>query len=114
MERAQDRAVALGARREGRLVRGRRFDGAVFREGLPDHPHPVILVAPDGRGFGPITVPPDHYWMMGDNRDNSRDSRFFGFMPREKIIGEVKAVAVSADLAHWLRPRFNRFFTRLD
>ncbi|HEY1110964.1 MAG TPA: S26 family signal peptidase [Opitutaceae bacterium] len=52
--------------------------------------------------------------MMGDNRDNSRDSRFFGPVPRREIVGQAKGVFVSADLARWLRPRVDRFFSALN
>jgi signal peptidase I len=66
------------------------------------------------RNFGPVQVPADSYFMLGDNRDNSHDSRFFGVVSRREIIGEAKAVFVSADLERWLRPRFGRFFTALE
>jgi signal peptidase I len=39
--------------------------------------------------YGPVTVPANQYFMMGDNRDNSQDSRYWGFMPRENVKGKA-------------------------
>ena len=39
--------------------------------------------------FGPVTVPADAYFMMGDNRDNSQDSRYWGFLPRGHVKGKA-------------------------
>jgi len=39
--------------------------------------------------FGPVTVPPEHVFVLGDNRDNARDSRYIGFVPIEDIVGVV-------------------------
>jgi signal peptidase I len=61
------------------------------------------------RNFGPVTVPPGHYMMLGDNRDNSADSRFIGFVPRNLLIGRAERVLVSADMLGHYAPRFERF-----
>jgi len=60
------------------------------------------------RDFAPLTVPPDSYFMLGDNRDDSEDSRFIGVVPRHLLIGRARRILVSADiLSHW-RPRLDR------
>jgi signal peptidase I len=47
--------------------------------------------------YGPVTVPPDQYFMMGDNRDNSQDSRYWGFMPRGYVKGKALFIYWSFD-----------------
>jgi signal peptidase I len=69
---------------------------------------------PSYRNFGPVTVPADSYFVLGDNRDNSKDSRMIGVIPRREIFGEAVGVFVSADRERWLRPRFGRFFSALE
>lgn len=66
------------------------------------------------RDFGPLTVPPDSYFMLGDHRDNSEDSRFIGVVPRQLLIGRAERTLVSADIIGDWRPRIERFWARLD
>ena len=60
-----------------------------------------------------VDVPPGHYFMMGDNRDNSDDSRVWGFVPEENIIGKAFRVIMSWDsLTH--HPRLNRVGMKIE
>jgi signal peptidase I len=77
----------------------------VFINGtMLDEPYVHYLIPPDEDGagdfdvrvqYGPVTVPAGHYFMMGDNRDNSQDSRYWGFMPEEFIKGRALFVYFS-------------------
>ncbi len=106
---AAERAAAVFA--EEKLARS---VPAVSASSIRAHAVMALPTVSALRDFGPVKVPAGSYFMMGDNRDNSRDSRYFGFVPRAEIVGEAKGVFVSADPARWLRPRFARWCTRLE
>lgn len=94
----------------------RREDHRYLTEKLAGRPH-AIMVLPQRlalRSFGPTQVPPGHYLVLGDSRDNSKDSRYIGFVPRDSIVGRAFRVAYSLDAERWYRPRTDRFFAPLQ
>jgi signal peptidase I len=66
---------------------------------------------PTTHDWGPIVVPPDSFWVMGDNRDESYDSRYWGFLPRSHIVGRTLFIYMSVATDPF-RIRWNRLFRR--
>ena len=63
--------------------------------------------------FNNITIPENFYLVLGDNRNNSADSRFIGLIPRKEIIGRAKHVVMSLNYDNYYLPRTNRFLHKL-
>lgn len=96
-----------------------KVEHRVFTEKLGDHTHAVAVMPyrmnPKAT-YAQVTVPEGKFFMMGDNRDNSKDSRYFGFVNRSEIVGRATAVALSVDWGGdfpWVHPRWRRFFSKL-
>jgi signal peptidase I len=92
-----------------------RSSALLAEEELAGRPHPVRILPgrPALRTFGPVRVPPRGYFMMGDNRDDSHDSRYFGCAPRRCIVGRATTIIASADLAHLASPRTDRLLREI-
>jgi signal peptidase I len=95
----------------GREALDAPWKAELYMEQLAGEKHAIQLlpgtVARDG--FEALTIPEGQYLMLGDNRDNSADSRYIGLVPRRLLIGKAVRVLLSVDiLGAWL-PRLERF-----
>jgi signal peptidase I len=78
--------------------------GQLFKETLDDKPHWMFKLDPSPGKGGHFVVPKGHVFVMGDNRDRSLDSRFWGFLPVQDIKGRARFLWLSLD-------KFNPAFT---
>ncbi|MEE8388476.1 MAG: signal peptidase I [Acidiferrobacterales bacterium] len=84
-------------------------------EQLMGNSHPVMILGddPPGSTFGPIMIPAGKYLVLGDNRDNSADSRYIGLIDRNAIVGRATSIIASWNRDHFYLPRKDRFFVSL-
>lgn len=85
-------------------------------ENVEGRRHAAIATSADvaRSNFGPVQLSAGQYFVMGDHRDDSFDSRFFGIVERWRIVGRATTVVLSLDINHGWRPRWSRFFKRLE
>ena len=107
------------------LVNGRALDEPYVHFLEPSHAASEVTSFDVRERYGPVQVPPEQYFVMGDNRDNSQDSRYWGFLPRHYVKGKALLIywsyesgredytdaGVSATLARWFSV-VTHFFTK--
>ncbi|GFD75017.1 signal peptidase I [Alteromonas sp. KUL150] len=88
---------------------------SLFLENILGHTRTIALnpLPSPAKSFNAVTVPKGHVLALGDNRNNSVDSRYYGFIPVEEIQGKANYVAFSLDTEDMYLPRKERFFTAL-
>ncbi len=69
----------------------------LLEEGLGEVKHQILIDPNKPSHYGEVTVPEGHYFVLGDNRDNSNDSRVWGFVPEENLVGEAVMIWMSWD-----------------
>ncbi|MBF0445006.1 MAG: signal peptidase I, partial [Magnetococcales bacterium] len=79
-------------------VQGTQKDVALFTEKLESAPHPILVQSYSFMdGYTDQVIPAGHYFVMGDNRDNSNDSRAWGFVPAHRLVGRALRIFWSWD-----------------
>ena len=90
-------------------------DKVIFTEQLANHSNRIQVTKnlTPLSAFSSVTVPEDQYLVLGDNRNNSADSRVIGFVPRDEIVGKSTHVVFSLDYDQYFLPRADRFWQQL-
>ncbi|WP_286235251.1 signal peptidase I [Thalassotalea sediminis] len=98
-----------------RINQSNKQEMNMYTENIIGHTHHIQTTEEHNNygNFSPVVVPTDHYLVLGDNRNNSADSRVIGFVPRREIIGKSTHVVFSLDYEHYYLPRIDRFFASI-
>ncbi len=83
------------------LVVPEKWGAGGLVEELGGRGHPLSIDYGGGPDFGPTTVPDGHFLVLGDNRGNSKDGRYFGWVTREAIMGKAVAVCLHEGRPSW-------------
>lgn len=84
----------------------------IFVEQLGDHRHDILVMSQYSAMDGVYKVPEGQYFVMGDNRDNSKDSRWIGMIPESHLVGEAVRIWMHIDGVSW--PRWDRIGTKIE
>lgn len=114
----QNNALVINGEAANYEVLSRDDDAVIILEELPNKAHQAKLsrqfFSRTSRSYGPSVVPEGQYFVLGDNRDNSADSRVYSFVPREEIIGRSNSVVFSLDSDNNYLPRSERFMAGIE
>lgn len=92
-----------------------RSTEVMLTEAIDGNTHTIQLAPPttSRHTFGPVVVPEGHILVLGDNRNHSADSRYYGFIPQEELVGRASRVLFSLDPDEYYLPRTDRVFAAM-